>query len=489
MPEIAELLERTLPASSAPDLHTVGRRVRRRRRRRRGVVAGAALTVVAVLGAGIAVRQGDDAESQRVVTRPDLRSLTEPVGSWHQAADPPFGPRTEAATATTDDSRILVWGGRTDRGDGTGGWQTDGGIYDPVTDEWEPIEDAPLGEDVFHATARLSDGLLAVVNGEGSPVTAALYDISEQTWTALPATGIDGIVSAPVWDGTTMAMFRIMPTGGEDQPLTLRWRRGDDTWTTGAPYPHGTREVPAIAATDEAFAVWGGTTSDDLGPNRPVLPGPDPGATADGAVYDLDSDTWQEMAPGPLEPRVNAFADWQGGELVVGAGSNDFDESETPLAPIIARYDPEADAWSQLPFPPDEIVMNDWGGVESPYFFLERTASEAITVVGESGMHSGPAPRWFTLGGTWEEAPLYDLHDVGGALVATSATIDNPDDGPFVVSVRVGPHEWLDGAEAPFTNREEPAIGIAGSTMLVVGGNEGLELDPVDSAWVFTVDG
>ncbi|MBL8776507.1 MAG: hypothetical protein JNK12_11260 [Acidimicrobiales bacterium] len=486
MAEPQDLLRRGAAVGGEPDLAVVERRVRGRRRRKRSVVAGAVALVLVALGASVAVRQGDP-ESQRVVTGPDGRSLSEPVGSWHQAADPPFAAREGAFTATTDDGRILVWGGG-----GQGGAsdvQVDGGIYDPESDEWEAIPEAPLGTSTRHATASLVANRLAVADGEGSPATAAVFDLEEMTWTEAPPTGVDGILSGPLWDGTTMALLRILPGGGGSEPQTLRWHVGEDAWTNGAPYPLGARDVPAIARHEGRFAVWGGTTSDDLGPGRPVAPGPDPGATSDGAVYDLASDTWQEMPPGPLEPRVHADAIWQEGNVVVGAGSNDFDESETPLSPIIARYDPSTNSWGELPFPPADVVNANWNGVEAPAFFLEGGASGAITVEGEAGMHSGPQPRWFTLGGEWEEAPFYDLHDLDVGLVATSATRDNPDDGPFQLAVRVAPGVWLDGTDGPFTNRREPAVGTAGDHLLVVGGLEGRDIEPVGDAWVFDVSG
>ena len=492
MPEPQDLLRRGAAVGGEPDLAVVERRVRGRRRRRRSVVVGTAALVVALLGAGVLVRQGDS-ESQRVVTGPDGRSLSEPVGSWRQAADPPFEPREGAFTATTDDGRILVWGGGGQGG--PDGIHLDGGIYDPETDEWETIEPAPLEPSGFFTRARLAGGRLAVAGvsngGAASQESMAVYDLAERAWTVSPPSDI-GAGETMAWDGETLVLLSLgglYDPDATDEPVTLRWRFGDDAWTTGAPYPLGPRAVAAVASSPEAIAVWGGTTT-DLSGDVPFA-GEDAGATADGAVYDAADDTWAEMAPGPLAPRVHPSAIWRGDEVVIGGGATGFDGTTPPPDATVAAYDVAASTWRELPDPPvdqlvdDRLVRSSDG---APEFLLELTDSDAITIEGMAG-YSGPQARWFTLGGEWEEAPFYDLHDLDVGLVATSATRDNPDDGPFQLAIRVAPGVWLDGADGPFTNRMEPAVGTAGDHLLVVGGLEGRDIELVGDAWVFDVSG
>lgn len=495
MPELTDRIRTAAgPRPAPPDLARVDRRVRTRRRHRRSVVAGAAVLVLVALATVVVATRGGDPESQQVVTGPDGRTLTEPVGMWRQAADPPFAAREAAFTATTGDGRILVWGGG--GMGGPGGIQLDGGVYDPDADEWEAIPAAPLAPTGFFTRASLAGGRLAVVgvsnSGDTGQESAAVYDLSGGEWTATPDLPF-GAGDSMAWDGETLVLLSLGGSlgveGAGDEPRTIRWRVGEDEWTDGAPFPLGSRTVPAIATSSEAIAVWGGTTS-DLSGARP-LEGTDGGATADGAVYDVAEDRWVEMAPGPLDPRVNAAAIWQDDEVVIGGGQTGFDGTAPSPAPIVAAYDPAQGTWRELAPPPlDEIPSDrlDAPPGTPPEFILDRTDGPAITIEGYAGT-SGPQPRWFTLGDDWEEAPLYDLHELDLGLVATSATRDNPDDGPFEVTVRAAPGVWLDGVDGPFTNRMEPAVGAAGDRLLVVGGLEGRDLEPVGDAWVYDASG
>lgn len=483
MPDIADLLERTLPAAAPPPLEAVGRRVVRRRRRRRGAAAGAALAVVAILGAGVAVRNVGESESQRVVTSPDGRVLTEPVGSWRQAADPPFGPRSDAFTATTDDERILVWGGNADRGgESGGGEQTDGGIYDAEADEWDTIDPAPFPTGVTGTGAQFAGGRLAVIGWleEGASITRylAIYDVEEGRWTTVPDLVVGG---AMAWDGTRMAFAEIDP-GYTDEtsdsvPRTQRWTFGDDHWEAGAPYPFGLQYGAATVANTGNIAVWGGTTTPPPGPASPTSPGADREVTDAGAIYDVAQDEWEPIPQGPIGPRTQAAVLWQGGHLVLGGGSRQFGDEGPPVEPTVAVFDPATEAWTTVPDPP-----------VSGSFDLRRSAAGVVFVDPYEGLQ-GVA---FLENESWAEPPRDDLNDLyrlDGLLVAPSNRMSNPGNRNFSVSIRNRAGVWLESTVAPFHNRAQAAIGTSGTRMLVVGGFGSPTLAWAEGAWVFDLAG
>ncbi len=313
---------------------------------------------------------------------------------------------------------------------------------------------------------------------------AAVYDINEATWVEAPPTYIDNYVEASAWDGSTIAVVRV---AGREEPLTLRWSIGDEAWTIGAPIPLEPRGMSASVGSPRGIVVWGGTTSSYATEAATPEPG-DAGARDDGAFYDLAGDEWHVMAPGPLDARAWPDAVWLGDEVILGGGANGFDTDQLPVDPAIAAYDVDEGSWRVLDAPPADDLVVDWNGVPLPSFFIQPTASDAVTIQGQAEMHSGPQPRWFTLGDAWEQAPFYDLHDLSTGLIATSATIDNPGDGPFEVDLRIG-DSWLSGAAGPFMNRMQPAVGVTGDHLLVVGGDKGPDLEPTAGAWVFDASG
>jgi hypothetical protein len=111
-PSVTALLNRTTPTRVPPlDLDALARRGRSRRRRHRAALAGGAAAVVAglvVVAVAVGLTGNHPAEVGTAGEGSQALTLTEPVGSWSQAADPPFAPRAEAFTGSLPDGRVLV---------------------------------------------------------------------------------------------------------------------------------------------------------------------------------------------------------------------------------------------------------------------------------------------------------------------------------------------------------------------------------------------
>jgi Galactose oxidase, central domain len=493
--DITSLLERTTPDDlPAPDVRWLAHRSRRRRACRRALLVSVTVVTMVAVGAATGTVLGSDPDRPEVTmpaVGPNGEPLTEPVGSWSRADDPPFSPRVDTFGGTLSDGRVVVWGGNADEGDNPDSSEeiptgfADGGIFDPDTELWEPIPAAPVPPPTiggaFTTSAQLVDDRLAVATGsaDGS-LHAAVYDVAQGRWVdAPPLTEIALVYDAMAWDGETLVLVRSRPgqTGwagdGQldwriDAPITLRWRFGDDRWTTGTRPPFGLRDYVGAAFDGSRLALWGGSDGTST--------------LNDGAIYAVATDTWTVIPEGPLPGRVHAATAWSAGRLVVGGGLDRLQDPEEYLGDM-AAYDAATQTWESLAPPPE-------GGLGDQFSAWSFVEGETTPLVADSTSGSGePGPRWFYGPAGWEQAPLGGITDLGGFIVAT---IGNGNFGSitYELRVRVGPDEWLHAAKAPFNSRMgATTVATPSNKLVVVGGWEGSNLDPKNDAWVFDLAG
>ena len=105
---------------------------------------------------------------------------------------------------------MIIWGGN----DGLGPVAT-GGRYDPATNSWRPMQDAPIARSGHEAVWTGTE--MIVWGGEVSDNSGAAYNPAHDTWRTI------SIVGAPsgrtghtaVWTGSEMIVW-----GGDDTALT-----------------------------------------------------------------------------------------------------------------------------------------------------------------------------------------------------------------------------------------------------------------------------
>jgi len=211
-----------------------------------------------------------------------------PVG-WSELPAPPQV-RSGAATAWTG-SKLLVWGGYEFVGSGDEDPDADGFVYDADSRRWASMPEAPL---------------------QGRSDTAFAW------------TGRELLIWGG-WDGG----FREEPyfdDGASFDPVA-------GTWRMLAPAPIEAR-IAFSVWTGKELIVWGST-------ERAVR-------RVDGAAYDPTTNAWRTIADGPIDI-TDGSAMWTGQEMIVfGAALDGNNHADTPTA-IAAAYDPEADAWRELP--------------------------------------------------------------------------------------------------------------------------------------------
>jgi hypothetical protein len=122
-----------------------------------------------------------------------------------------------------------------------------------------------------------------------------------------------------------------------------------------------------------------------------------------------------------------------------------------------------------------------YGGPGQIYADQQQGETLAVATVNESG----PQAAQYINGtaGDWQTAPAYQLAPSPHGLLAISATTDGPGNSPFSVW-RLDGSTWTPAPPAPFPNRMEPGLGIIGNQVLVIGGQQGPDLQSQPDAWI-----
>ena len=206
-----------------------------------------------------------------------------------------------------------------------------------------------------------------------------LFDLHTQEWAAFPASPIEG--PAGIMDPIVVAfagsklivwgMSRGDVHGAVLDPSTMKWRPMSQA-------PVAIRYRCAKAVIGNKLLVWGG-----YGPIDPRRGGP----LADGAVYDLEKDTWEKIPDPPVPGRRSecVYAVWND-RLVLFGGTSD----RGPL-PTGVTYDPVTRKWQKMADAPQAIGNYASGAVHG----------DTLVVWSESGV--GLAYDFRT--GRWRNLP------------------------------------------------------------------------------------
>jgi hypothetical protein len=160
--------------------------------------------------------------------------------SWKQMSPSPLAPRAHPASAWTGEE-LLIWGGSDER-QGARRLFDDGAAYEPATDSWRMLPDAPI-----RARAPLSvwTGRQLLVWGtalrvDPRPRDGAAYDPRADAWQPIAAAPIELTDATALWTGDAMIVFGAALHGGNFpetktaiaaayDPETDRWRQLPDS--------------------------------------------------------------------------------------------------------------------------------------------------------------------------------------------------------------------------------------------------------------------
>jgi N-acetylneuraminic acid mutarotase len=228
-------------------------------------------------------------------------------------------PRAPLASAWTGDE-LLVWGGLV----GPGSEVPDGALYDPLHGSWRPVatEGGPDPVDrsrpfpsIWHWTGT-ELMLWTVAQGSPNPVQGWAYDPALDRWRTLTATGAPEPAAwlhggVRVWTGAELVVWR-----GPQAAAIYDYAR--DTWRPMAAEDAPRERIGSTAVwTGHQLVLWGGhvrAPEEERKQYGSIMLG-------DGAVYDLASDSWSELAhEGAPSPRSGGSAVWSGAEVIIWGG-------------------------------------------------------------------------------------------------------------------------------------------------------------------------
>lgn len=280
-------------------------------RGRRGPLLVGVMVVCMLIGAFtvLLVKGDDDGTSTMDAAGADTRS-----SGWTRLPDPPLSPRVGASAAWTGQEIVVV-----------GGWEflcppgadcagpteapfTDGAAFDPSTETWRQIADAPAA---FHGErAAVAAGSIFVlvecesgytgIDGEPAedrcpqsdqPGLLLEYDPSADTWAQLPGPPSDQQHAIEAV-GDSIIAFASSEERGEQQEW--RFDLTTATWTELPDDPLPLMYDRSIVSTD------GGRSALLFGANAETGPSSEPSEEVNlAARLELDTMTWKGLPPSP----------------------------------------------------------------------------------------------------------------------------------------------------------------------------------------------
>ena len=234
---------------------------------------------------------------------------------------------------------MIVWGGGSEHQ-----FYNDGGIYDPMKDQWRWVSEtnAPSGR---WGHAAVWTGREMIVWGGRSNFAArdsrndgALYNPETDAWRRMSVDGAPTSRSqmAAVWTGEELIVWGGMGDGGEYFANGASYNARTDTWTAlpAENAPEGRME-PAFVWTGRELVVWGGLLQ---GGTR---------SSGTGGRYNPESRTWKPlpMEGAPVSSR-GTQAVWTGTEMIVWGGAHLEGESPVNIGLRTGgRYHPGDNSW------------------------------------------------------------------------------------------------------------------------------------------------
>lgn len=280
-----------------------------------------------------------------------------PAIDWKTVAPSP-AVRAESLGRVVN-GKLYVTGGLTNDASGKIVAMTRSDVYDPATDTWTELADAP--EAITHTGVVVDGADLWFVGGyvgdHPGAATAHVwkYDTLTDTWSAGPDLPAARGAGAAAIVGRKLHFF-----GGMDETRTIdeadHWVLDLDppppppvdpenpdapvdpvpppTWVAAAPLPNARNHVAAVALDGKIYVI-GGQHSQEAAQD----------AQAQVDCYDPATDTWTRVADLPA-PRshVNSSTFVMDGKIIVLGGENGYNLPQS----TIYSYDPALNTWSLI---------------------------------------------------------------------------------------------------------------------------------------------
>ena len=280
--------------------------------------------------------------------------------------------------------------------------------YDPASDAWTELEAAPIGGGNNGGATYLNGKIYTSYTGNGGQV--GVYDIETNTWTT---------IASPLGLGTA----DITAVGGSvymvDGSKFVKYEPVSETTTELANAP----EWPA-AECGAGFARWGG-----LQPYEGKIYGHQGDGCSGFAVYDVESNSWTELAPVPLPIGSNGGEEEEEAGAVAGSALDPVTGTYYAYGNYgghtFYRYDIAAKSWSEVAFPFEGI--ND-GGMA----YVSLSGKRGVYAI--FGQNDAGFTRYVTPEVAEADLSLTKSADVSSTVVGSNITytIKANNGGPFL---------------------------------------------------------
>ena len=224
--------------------------------------------------------------------------------SWRGVADAPISPRRYHIAVWTG-TELIIAGGVDER---------DGARYSPATDSWDLISESPIP--LGPPAGAPSEGLIGSVwTGDELFVwhvttdQLAFYDPGADTWTALPPTGLSVDNGALRSDGEEIYAFgaHLASYPADNELRVARLRDGQWQELPSAQFSTPEYNIPAQATltqwASDRFVAWSGSGREGLT-----------------LAFTPDEDAWTEIARNPDPPCEGQGEPIQAGTAIISFG-------------------------------------------------------------------------------------------------------------------------------------------------------------------------
>jgi N-acetylneuraminic acid mutarotase len=265
--------------------------------------------------------------------------------TWQKISNAPMEGRY-FGTAVLSGTKLLVWGGRS-FGNRFGSQRKidiydDGAIYDIEKNSWRKISKAPIDARTGH-NSIVSKTKLIIWGGQGSKGKyndGALYDMEKDTWQKMAESSVDisgeGVISIST-------ATKLIVCGGEPFKIRAIYNVEKDKWEEirELEIPIEVREDYTSIVSGTKLIIWGGC----FGPeSKPTM-------YNDGAIFDTEKGTWKKIPEAPIKGRKNNINISSGTKLIVWGGH--YGDSSNPTCyGDGAVYDINNNTWQVLPDAP-----------------------------------------------------------------------------------------------------------------------------------------
>jgi hypothetical protein len=343
---------------------------------------------------------------------------------------------------------------------------------------WRVVAEAPLAG--AYGYDAVWTGQEIVVWGGARPARRALrtvaqrrgaaYDPRTDTWRVVPEAPIRGGTGYSLtWTGTEMLVW-----GDPDRGRSTRGNRGAaydpaaNEWRRIPPGPLEGRSGHLAVWTGDELVVWGGYLTSF---RREAYDGK-------GAAFDPATDRWRMLPDAPLPAGYDSMGAWTGREVLVMTSPPGTDAGDYPKFDHLAAYDPKSDAWRSLARPPHvsyagppvdyvdgKLVVLSLGGTVDGgevggYGRDYDTGGVYDYASDEWSPHAEPPGSLERPDQTWQQTAMGDAIVVDGLVYVPSTDT------------------WRTLPEYPLRAREFPVVVWTGDELVVWGGAELTAGDP-----------